>query len=1245
MARNTERRFTLRAAIRETISTGMEKVRRSVREAAAPLKQMVTGLDAVDRGLIETSTRAAEAGRALTGLRGLPAAFSGTSEELQQAAEAAKELERALDAVRRSPGAKNLDLPDARALRGAIRASQAAQGAAGAALAVPEGQRADSRELAAAAKAVERLRAAAPALERVNQALADQARQVGFGARAWRRLTASVGVAAAGLRGVRSVAGQVGSALRRMTSIVATAYRSLFSFRTLAVVVIGIAAARGVVAYADSYQELNNRLRLVTESQQELNRATRDVFDVSQRARTGLSTVSDTYFRLARGSRELREDQTRLASVTETIAKAVQLSGASADAADAALVQFGQGLAANALRGEELNSVLEQTPRLAQAIADGLGLTLGELREKAREGELTAARVIGALETQAGAVEAEFGRVTSTIGQALTRLDNAVGRAVGIFAIESGASGGIVAAINAITDALDKLVERFGDRLGIIPELVQKAFNPALDPAERERARAQLVALFEAAGGVLEAIFASAARVAVATISTGLRAVVVTLLPVVEDAFRDAGRDAALALPGGSLVAPEASLSKQLREAAEEAERLKEQFDGLIERRKRLEAEVEVGRSATPAFDDRGEFAREQRGLRRDLRDLQGEQQDLLRRRADVRANEFELTREIQVESAKRSAAIDASLIGIVDAAQAATSEASADVGAALDGLVERFETASARVGGVLGNLTTQTEDAGGRVADTAAGVGEGFGSMFDALRGGLDETAAAARAALAELADDLTAFAADAAAREAEALGRTREASRLRLVEAQRVELGEAPEVLRPDVRAVQATELERFDLDTQRASAVERVKEASEALIESERRLETQVRIGNLTRLEARTLTEEQRAAFLSTAEAANAELDALEERFPRFAALIAEARAEVAEEVAAVPAAPPPSEGAAGFAAGFADAARDLQQEATNTYRLAADLVGTLASSLSDGLVSAIDAGIRGTKSWGEAFRDWASDVLISIGQVLVKAALLAAVATALNAIAPGLGSALGTGSAAAQGANAGGVIGRAGGGSVFAPRRGVATTQAGGGGGSGGAYPGAGRGSVDATGGGGRLGPAGRRGGLSYVFGPRGANRDTVLTALTTGEVVWSRPMVDKMGGASAVMRFQDAVLGRLTGRAVSAELESMGVAKLPGFNRGGVVGPSVGSPDRPLGVEPGRAATASGVFGSGGGGGGSGSDKGRMVVVPVHYPDDGESGEAAARALTKHVLRNLSDEHARELAAIVQKGSR
>src|SRR5690606_18745696 len=118
-----------------------------------------------------------------------------------------------------------------------------------------------------------------------------------------------------------------------------------------------------------------------------------------------------------------------LLTLTEATNQSIQISGATTQEAAAGVIQFAQALASGELRGDELRSVLENMPRLAQAIADGLKTDIGGLRDLAEQGELTAERVTQALLGQAGVIESEFGHLDRTVGQAMTQLANETARA------------------------------------------------------------------------------------------------------------------------------------------------------------------------------------------------------------------------------------------------------------------------------------------------------------------------------------------------------------------------------------------------------------------------------------------------------------------------------------------------------------------------------------------------------------------------------------------------------------------------------------------------------------------------------------------------------------------------------------------------------------------------------------------------------------------------------------------------
>lgn len=223
-------------------------------------------------------------------------------------------------------------------------------------------------------------------------------------------------------------------------------------------------AAREYVDFADRARTLSNRLRLVTDSTRELTYVQEQLFEISQDTRSSFESTVELYSRVARSSDELGLSHERLLGITETINKAIQVSGATAIEAQAGLVQFSQGLASGALRGDELRSVLEQMPRLARAIAEGMGVTVGRLRELGSEGALSAQTVLDALEGQADVIASEFEKLTPTVGQSITQLGNSMLNFIGRVDEASGASKLLATAIESVSGAIDRLVESEPDK-------------------------------------------------------------------------------------------------------------------------------------------------------------------------------------------------------------------------------------------------------------------------------------------------------------------------------------------------------------------------------------------------------------------------------------------------------------------------------------------------------------------------------------------------------------------------------------------------------------------------------------------------------------------------------------------------------------------------------------------------------------------------------------------------------------
>ena len=232
------------------------------------------------------------------------------------------------------------------------------------------------------------------------------------------------------------------------------------STATLTRAFAGLGAAlsvREVVRYADAYQQVNARLRLVTGSAADFSRVQGVLIQQANQTRSSLTETIDLYSRVARATRNLNATDTDRLRFTEAINKALIVSGASGASAQAALVQLGQGLASGVVRGEEFNSIAEQAPRILEAVAQSLGKTSGELRKFAADGQLSAEVFFNAFLGGADGIDREFQRIPSTIGQALVVADNRLQQFIGGTSEASGAGRSLAVTIDVLSRNIDVL--------------------------------------------------------------------------------------------------------------------------------------------------------------------------------------------------------------------------------------------------------------------------------------------------------------------------------------------------------------------------------------------------------------------------------------------------------------------------------------------------------------------------------------------------------------------------------------------------------------------------------------------------------------------------------------------------------------------------------------------------------------------------------------------------------------------
>lgn len=232
-------------------------------------------------------------------------------------------------------------------------------------------------------------------------------------------------------------------------------------------------ALKEVVALADAWTNASSRLKLVTTDTGNLTAVQERLFSISQNTRQSVESTSSLYVKLAQSTKTLGKSQEETLVVTDAINKAIIVSGSASQSTNAAIIQLGQGLSSNTLRGDELNSVLEQTPRVAQMIAEGMGITVGELRKYGQEGKITSEQVFNAIQSQAGNINAEFAKMDMTVEQSVTMLKNSFLRLVGYVNDASGSTGGLSGAIAELSSFIDQNVQ-------VITGLINVALAPLI---------------------------------------------------------------------------------------------------------------------------------------------------------------------------------------------------------------------------------------------------------------------------------------------------------------------------------------------------------------------------------------------------------------------------------------------------------------------------------------------------------------------------------------------------------------------------------------------------------------------------------------------------------------------------------------------------------------------------------------------------------------------------------------------
>jgi tape measure domain-containing protein len=214
---------------------------------------------------------------------------------------------------------------------------------------------------------------------------------------------------------------------------------------------------RELAQAADSYTNLSVRINIATQEGGNFNQAMAGVHQVALMTNSTLEATGSLFTRINTISKDMGMSQQQALDLTKTVTQAIQIGGGSAEASEAAVQQFIQAMQGGVLRGEEFNSIMENGYGLAEALAKGLGVTTGELRKMAENGELSSERVIKAIQSQSASIQETYNQFPTTISNALQKIATSWQILIGEMDQANGASATVAQWLSTLADNMSLL--------------------------------------------------------------------------------------------------------------------------------------------------------------------------------------------------------------------------------------------------------------------------------------------------------------------------------------------------------------------------------------------------------------------------------------------------------------------------------------------------------------------------------------------------------------------------------------------------------------------------------------------------------------------------------------------------------------------------------------------------------------------------------------------------------------------
>lgn len=283
----------------------------------------------------------------------------------------------------------------------------------------------------------------------------------------------------AALNGLNGSLGRIDASVTRTERSIASVGRTMSSLTNIAMGLAAALSVQQVAEYANSWVNVSNKLVNAVRPTEQLGDVTQRVFDISQKTMSSLEATAALYGRLERATRSAGTSTAELTTLVSTINKGLAVSGATTQEASSTMIQLSQALASGVLRGEEFNSISENGSRLAVALADSLGVTIGQLRAMAAQGKLTTEVVVNGLLKQSDQIAKEFSSTVLTMGQAFTVATNNITKFIG----ESSTTSTTLNVFNKGVISLSENLDTVASIIGVVSVLMGGRFVGALATA------------------------------------------------------------------------------------------------------------------------------------------------------------------------------------------------------------------------------------------------------------------------------------------------------------------------------------------------------------------------------------------------------------------------------------------------------------------------------------------------------------------------------------------------------------------------------------------------------------------------------------------------------------------------------------------------------------------------------------------------------------------------------------------